>query len=1080
MEKDDEIKTQALIDNTGQGIFTRLKEIENKREIYEKLWMWELLQNALDASEEERKTEVEIIKTEDFITFRHNGRSFRQEEVAHLIYHGSTKKEGDIGQFGTGFLTTHLLSRKIKVKGVREDNKTFAFDLDRNGLSFDEIITNMENTWEQYKKSLVDIIDSPNYAAEYTYPLININTNKVDTGIENLVKIAPYIFAFNDKLGSIRIIQPTDNTKFELEREIEKIDYTIKIVKEENSKESCIFHKLLIKKDDGVEIAVKIKNNDNSNSQLESLQGVPKIFLAFPLIGTQDLSFPAIVNSRKFEPTDNRDGIFLGEGDTDEINKNKELLESAKNLFIGFLSNPTFNCRENIHSLLNFNFPPDKEWLDSDWYKGLSKRCISELFKLDILKTENGNFIPLEDGFIPILDNLEKEEVEKFWDLSSLFLAYKDKIPAKELVYDWAKIIHNWRSIGVYCDKIEITPKIIAEEIELSNNVGNFKSELVEGTDVFEILNDFYNICLNENEQMLLDDNNILPDQNGNFSAKVELSADRKIDEKLKDISKNLGIDLRSQLLDLNVSESIQKSLSDKNQEEILIQIVTLIKKPEKEDNLYNQANIDLFSWLLDNDIFEYFEGYPLISSKEETFSLMGKNNKEQLLAPKEIWNEHAKNYSDLFPQDFIISSAYYEKNSQLEKWDKLKSEELILINPLYKEKEKLSQEDLESLLLNDEKLEEESEHEIVEYVEVSKIAFLETKDKGIIPTIRNSKDKCRKFLEFLFTYIVEEDNEWNSALEVICTCGVKHQIYPAIWFPPLKIKSWIPGRKNKSEIASVQSLASLLDGHANLLENCRQDMPSRLLNKLNISIGELMMRIAAKDENVKLELDKAMGSLFSTFMINPTQLSKIAELAENESDLFIEELEKRLHTREQIRKNQFVGATIETLLKTLLEKEGFKVERTGVGSDFLIEYDFITDDIETIFQVKKESKIYFYIEVKATSQDFAKMTLPQAKEARDKSDKYALCVVNLNLLDTDEENIEHAVQFVTDIGLKIQDKVTEAEHFKGQQEKIVIDDDIEIEIFDGPIRFKINKSIWNEGKTLEQFKEFILAQMNE
>lgn len=1079
MGKEDEIKQKALIENTGQGIFNRIHNIEQQREKYEKLWLWELLQNALDSADEERKTEVEIIKTENRIIFRHNGRSFKKEEVAHLIYHGSTKKEPDIGQFGTGFLTTHLLSRKIKVKGVREDHKTFEFELNRDGESFEEIITNMENTWEQYQGSLTDIIDTPNYAAEYTYPLSNIASNTVDVGIENLAKITSYILAFNDKLGSIRISHPTNNTIFKLDREIEGIDHTIKIIKEK-SDESCIFHELLIKKADDVEIAIKIKTDGNGNSKLESLQDVPKIFLAFPLIGTQVLSFPTIVNSRKFEPTEARDGIFLGKDDTNIINKNKELLESAKNLFINFILDSTSNCCENIHTLLNFNSPPDKDWLDSDWYEGLSKRCILELFKLNILKTESGVFIPLEDSFIPLLDDLEKKEVEKLWDLSSQFIDYKDKIPAKKLVYDWAKIIHNWGFRGVDSEKIKITPQIIAKKIELCNNLENFKSELDEGTDDVETLNDFYNLCLDENEQKLFDNYKIFPDQNGNFKEKVELSADQKIDEKLKDISNNLGVDIRSQLLDLNVCSNIQTLTSNKNQDEILSQIIILIKSPKTEDGLYLQANIDLFSWLLDHDIFEYFEGYPIFSSKEETFSFMGKDNKELLLAPKEVWNERAKDYSVLFPQDFIISSLYYEKIPQIDKWDQLNEEGFILIDPLYKEMEKLSREDLDSLLLIDENLDEEIVHEIVQDVEVSKIAFLETKDKGIIDTIRKSKDKCRKFLDFLFSYVIEEDYKWKDDLEISCTCDKKHKIYSAIWMTRLKSRLWVPVRKDKSEIANVQNLALLLDGHTDLLKICRGDSPSRLLDKLNISIGELMMRVASKDEKVKLELDKAMGSLFSTFMVNPTQLSKIAELAEDESDLFMEEIEKRVKTRDQIRKNQFVGAEIEDFLKNLLEKEGFSVERTGVGSDFLVEYDFIIDDKETIFEVKKESKVYFYIEVKATSQDFAKMTLPQAKEARDKSEKYALCVVNLNSLEVDEEEIKYDVKFVTDIGQKIKDKVDEAENFKDQQEQIAIDDDIEIEINEGPIRFKIKKSIWNEGKTLEQFKEFIISQIKE
>ena len=118
LEDEEKIKNQALIDNTAQSIFNYLKEIENKREIYEKRWIWELLQNALDATLPDRKIEVEITKDDDRLTFTHNGRPFGLEEVAHLIYHGSTKREQDIGKFGTGFLVTHLLSREVNVEGV--------------------------------------------------------------------------------------------------------------------------------------------------------------------------------------------------------------------------------------------------------------------------------------------------------------------------------------------------------------------------------------------------------------------------------------------------------------------------------------------------------------------------------------------------------------------------------------------------------------------------------------------------------------------------------------------------------------------------------------------------------------------------------------------------------------------------------------------------------------------------------------------------------------------------------------------------------------------------------------------------
>jgi hypothetical protein len=61
---EDQIRDRALTENTAQSIFNFLKEIENKREVYEKRWIWELLQNALDAVPTDQKIEVEIIKEE--------------------------------------------------------------------------------------------------------------------------------------------------------------------------------------------------------------------------------------------------------------------------------------------------------------------------------------------------------------------------------------------------------------------------------------------------------------------------------------------------------------------------------------------------------------------------------------------------------------------------------------------------------------------------------------------------------------------------------------------------------------------------------------------------------------------------------------------------------------------------------------------------------------------------------------------------------------------------------------------------------------------------------------------------------
>ena len=115
----DDDKNFILVENTAQTVFKYLDHLKDSRPNLGTRWIWELLQNARDVALPQGVT-VSIDASDSCLILKHTGRPFRNREVAHLIYHGSTKakEEGDLGRFGSGFLSTHLLSPVVRVRGV--------------------------------------------------------------------------------------------------------------------------------------------------------------------------------------------------------------------------------------------------------------------------------------------------------------------------------------------------------------------------------------------------------------------------------------------------------------------------------------------------------------------------------------------------------------------------------------------------------------------------------------------------------------------------------------------------------------------------------------------------------------------------------------------------------------------------------------------------------------------------------------------------------------------------------------------------------------------------------------------------
>ncbi len=88
-------------------------------------WIWELIQNAKDVPNKFGKVMIKILIDDNSMTFSHNGDPFKPSDLESVMGQYSKKLEENsanvetTGKYGTGFVTTYVLSRKLKIKGIQ-------------------------------------------------------------------------------------------------------------------------------------------------------------------------------------------------------------------------------------------------------------------------------------------------------------------------------------------------------------------------------------------------------------------------------------------------------------------------------------------------------------------------------------------------------------------------------------------------------------------------------------------------------------------------------------------------------------------------------------------------------------------------------------------------------------------------------------------------------------------------------------------------------------------------------------------------------------------------------------------------
>ncbi|RKE04445.1 sacsin N-terminal ATP-binding-like domain-containing protein [Marinifilum flexuosum] len=590
---------------TADKVIEKLDGVREERTKSRRRWIWELMQNAKDVPNKYEMVSIEINLAEDLFQFKHNGDPFQVGNITGLIQQVSFGKPSNnsnrriTGKFGTGFITTHLLSDVVEVEGVVEKEplppKKFKIRLNRKGETSEDLIpaikTELEKLNEIEKFEPLDEyhikrdeIDKPTI---FSYPLQDEESKKAAIiGVEDLANTLPQTLIFvNDQLKAVSVNDSINGQKIKYERvrfdeiecfnENEVIIYATVIKETNGDAEEFNF---IVFRNEEIDLAIRVSDFETKKVLINEKS--PRLFRDFPLVGSEKFQFPFLLNGTKFHPTEKRDNILL-EGNENKPTTNRRIVEytiDKVKIFVEWLIKKE---AQNLSSIANSRIPESiSEESVEKWYKtNIQKNYRNFLLQQPIVETGNGN-LSLQSAIIPKVSG-SNEVNEEFWEIVSEFYG-KDRLCRKEHLKNWHKYIGPSDEIDTWEDDIYFTLEDLLKQIQVNKKLDEIK---IKGDlSNIEWLNKVYSFIIKLKQTDFFNAYKIFPTISGilkSFDDDLFVEEVNEIPDHFISIYKKLNSDWNDILIHRGII-NIDSSRASKSTKDISTEINKILNYEEK------------------------------------------------------------------------------------------------------------------------------------------------------------------------------------------------------------------------------------------------------------------------------------------------------------------------------------------------------------------------------------------------------------------------------------------------------------------------------------------------------------------